>query len=744
MKFAPDGGRLAVGYNDTTRVTVADGRSLNLLFEPDTGGVDNGDLGRVAWSGDGRSLYAGGRWYKNGKPLRVWAEGGRGAYRDVATGAENTIFDLVTLGASGGVTYGAYEPSWGVVGVDDKSRLRVTGHIPDFRDNQAGFRLSGDGAGVQFGYEVFGKSAATFRVNERRLALGEEAGWSAPVTERGGLAVTDWKYTFAPKLNGKGLALQQYERSRSAAVVADGSACLLGTEYRLRLFGRDGKQLWEKAIPGIAWAVNVTADGRLAVAAYGDGTIRWYRMTDGTELLAFFPHADRKRWVLWTPQGYYDAAAGAEDLIGWHVNNGPDAAADFYPLARFFEQYYRPDIVSEVLATASTVPEVLARRGEKERTAAAVAIKRPPRVAFLAQSGALTTDNEQFELCLAVEDLGGGVDEVRLYQNGKLVNADAAREFGLPANAPKSGGCNADTRQLGLGAGKQTQRRFAVTLTEGVNQFKAIALSQDRIESNPAEVSVTLRGVAQTADLHLLTVGVNRYKNPDMSLNFAEPDANGVRDFFASAAPKKLFRNTVFHHLLNENAKLADIRKAFADVQAQAKPQDVVVIYLAGHGTVLDNIWYFVPHDMTAPEDDAAIKNGSFSTIELAQSLRAIKAQKIFVMIDACKSGGALLALRGVEDRKALAQLARSTGTYLIAASTDTQLAIEIKSLGHGVFTHVLLEGLKGKAGAGKITVEGLMQYVKNALPEVSEKYRSRAQYPVSQGYGTDFPLAVY
>ncbi len=37
------------------------------------------------------------------------------------------------------------------------------------------------------------------------------------------------------------------------------------------------------------------------MAAFGDGTIRWYRMTDGKELLAFFPHKDRKRWVMWTP-----------------------------------------------------------------------------------------------------------------------------------------------------------------------------------------------------------------------------------------------------------------------------------------------------------------------------------------------------------------------------------------------------------------------------------------------------------
>ena len=46
-------------------------------------------------------------------------------------------------------------------------------------------------------------------------------------------------------------------------------------------------------------------------------------------------HKDGKRWVLWTPEGYYDASPGAEDLIGWHVNLGLDRDADFVPAIRF-------------------------------------------------------------------------------------------------------------------------------------------------------------------------------------------------------------------------------------------------------------------------------------------------------------------------------------------------------------------------------------------------------------------------
>src|SRR5205085_10673706 len=181
------------------------------------------------------------------------------------------------------------------------------------------------------------------------------------------------------------LKLEQYETSFSLAIAPDGERFLLGTNFYIRLFNRSGQEMWPKPVPapGIAWAVNISGDGRLALAAYGDGTIRWYRMADGKELLAFFPHKDRKRWVLWTPSGYYDAAPGAEDLIGWHVNNGRDAAADFYPASRFFEQFYRPDIVSEVIAHAETDREVLARLGEKLCLDISMGIKRQTRVSFV-------------------------------------------------------------------------------------------------------------------------------------------------------------------------------------------------------------------------------------------------------------------------------------------------------------------------------------------------------------------------
>ena len=60
--------------------------------------------------------------------------------------------------------------------------------------------------------------------------------------------------------------------SRCLAIAEDRSRFVLGTEWHLRLFDPEGKELWQKPVPGVAWAVNLSADGRFVVAALGDGT----------------------------------------------------------------------------------------------------------------------------------------------------------------------------------------------------------------------------------------------------------------------------------------------------------------------------------------------------------------------------------------------------------------------------------------------------------------------------------------
>ena len=94
----PKGGKLAVGFNDTTAVEVYDAASLKRLYAANTDGISGGNLGSVAWSADGARLYAGGRYGSPGCPVVFWQDEGRGK-RAEAPLARNAIMQLLPCGA---------------------------------------------------------------------------------------------------------------------------------------------------------------------------------------------------------------------------------------------------------------------------------------------------------------------------------------------------------------------------------------------------------------------------------------------------------------------------------------------------------------------------------------------------------------------------------------------------------------------------------------------------------------------
>jgi WD40 repeat protein len=114
IAFTPIGDRLAVGYNDTTAISLLDGHTLTPRPGPDTRGIDNGHLVSVAWSVDGATLYAGGLYRGTGtRPVVAWSEAGAGTRRELAAGT-NTIASLRPL-PDGGLLVGTADPWLAVV-----------------------------------------------------------------------------------------------------------------------------------------------------------------------------------------------------------------------------------------------------------------------------------------------------------------------------------------------------------------------------------------------------------------------------------------------------------------------------------------------------------------------------------------------------------------------------------------------------------------------------------------------------
>jgi hypothetical protein len=185
---------------------------------------------------------------------------------------------------------------------------------------------------VDFGYEREGQAPARFELARLALHLGSPADGQTRPPEQATLNVKQWDNNWPLLLTIQGSRYkplwQTHEISRSPAIHPDSRRFVLGTEWWLRAFAADGTPRWTWPPPGATWATNITADGRLVVAAYEDGTLRWHHMEDGRELLALLPLADRRNWVAWTPEGIYAATPGADGVLRWHINRGWDAPAE--------------------------------------------------------------------------------------------------------------------------------------------------------------------------------------------------------------------------------------------------------------------------------------------------------------------------------------------------------------------------------------------------------------------------------
>src|SRR6185312_9248811 len=97
----------------------------------------------------------------------------------------------------------------------------------------------------------------------------------------------------------------------------------------------------------VVWALAPSPDFRYLLSGSADQVIRVWNPDKQELLLSLFVAGDE--WIAWTPQGYYAASLGGENLMGWHVNNGREPMASFYPAARFHNSLYRPDIIRRLL-----------------------------------------------------------------------------------------------------------------------------------------------------------------------------------------------------------------------------------------------------------------------------------------------------------------------------------------------------------------------------------------------------------
>jgi hypothetical protein len=242
-----------------------------------------------------------------------------------------------------------------------------------------------------------------------------------------------------------------------------------------------------------------------------------------------------------------------------------------------------------------------------------------------------------------------------------------------------------------------------------------------------------------------VVIGVGQYEAENIpDLDYAPSDARAVRDFLQSDAAGP-FDEVLY--LEDEQATGAAMREALFVFLQQADWDDLVVIYYAGHGAPdpgrPDNL-YLLPTDT----DLDALAATGFPMWDVKTALRRqIAAERVIVIADACHSAGtADGATVGGGDSNEIAggfqQLFSPSRRLMMTAADTNEFSLEdARWGGHGVFTHFLLDGLRG---AGDLDSNGIVTFTE-LFQHVSGEVRGATngrQNPQMSGLG-DVPLAV-
>ncbi len=730
LAFSPDGAHIAVATEGKPSVTLYSGTDLSKEISPRTTGL-NESVGAVCWSNDGTTLVAAGAATRQGRfIMRSWNNHGMGDPVDVPVGS-NTIYSLAPI-AEKDFAFGAADS----FGVAANAAIEVA--VADPRSVGAGFQVTRDGDGVWFAYANGGNEPASFSIAARAInvASTSDAVHSAgtpPIHSAEGISVTNWFASDEPKLNGVKLPLREGEKSQCFSIVPDGSGMLLGTDWRVCSYDAKGTLKWGTDTASTCWGINLTGDGKLVIATLGDGTIRWYNASTGAELLALYPHTDKKRWVLFTASGYYDCSPGGEDLIGWSVNNGPDHAADFYPASRFRPSKYRPDVIDKILGTmdeaeALRLADAARTQAPKERAVQEIL---PPVVRILSKNNQ-GFDGKSAKIEYSVKTpTGEPITKIAFLIDGISVKVEDHLNLVAKVEAKKD--VTLDLPNKDANVSVIAFNRF------GAGEAETVSF---RYKSGSVTPPVPPAPVIQPT-LYVLSIGVGSYKDARVaSLKFPVKDANDFANKI-KAQGGGLYKDIQIRTLPNPN--LETIMDGLEWIQKSMNSHDVAMIYLSGHGeNDNSNNYYFLP--ATFNQDRVLATGLSFAAIR--NTIESLPGKRL-LFVDTCRSGNAFgngTVRGGAGDITGLIHELSSAenGVVVFTACTGRESAIEKDEWGNGAFTKALLEGLDGKASTspdGKVTVTMLDAYITKQVAALTGG-RQHATCIKPQTI-PDFPIAI-
>jgi len=459
-----------------------------------------------------------------------------------------------------------------------------------------------------------------------------------------------------------------------------------------------------------------SSNGKLVITASDDNTCRIWDSEMGRELAQILSFKDGSWAVIEPSTGRYDSGSdgksnGKSVGLHWVYDN-----REVILLEQFKKDYWHPGLLADIWA-GKELPPI------KSLTKIAVypKVKLGGDAVSSREWGDTILNGPRFDIEL--RDDGGGIGSVQLTVNGKLVSEDLR-----PRNVDQSSDSFSIPVDLSL---------TGLLIPGQPNTIEVRATNaESTVTSRPSVARYTPPAPEQSASkqvhVYALVVGASDYLGENLDLRFAAADAIAFADALRLAAERLVCLendpDTNCDGLVHVRSLIADsdgstpvadqptrenILNELESIAKAAEPQDIVVVFFAGHGTTLranrtgrdnaDTYLFLTPGAGTWTNEDLKSIDGERVTVsgtDIEQILRRSKAVKQLLILDTCGSGGAVAdlgAARNVpsEQIKELDRTASRSGVWLLAGSATNAVSYEASQFGQGVLTYALLEWLR-------------------------------------------------
>jgi dipeptidyl aminopeptidase/acylaminoacyl peptidase len=487
-------------------------------------------------------------------------------------------------------------------------------------------------------------------------------------------------------------------------------------------------------------------DAKSFISGGSDGTIRRWDVKTGKEIAQFISLKDAE-WIVITQEGYYNSSPNGHKFLNIRVS------PKIYGIDQFYDVFYRPDIVAAKL------------RGDDINSLITLtiddAIKNPPPTVKFA-SVPSETGQSTAKVCYRVTSTGGGIGEIRIFQNGKLIKSDGFyREVVKNETTAKMKLASLNSRavyqdmrsitvkgkqlseaQLASAKGNQVEDCFEVEPIAGENEISLTAFNApNTVQSFLETAKFTSTATPAEPHLYILSVGIDKYRDASINLKYAAKDAV---DFSARLSEKArtLYKPENIHliGLANEQASKQNILATIDSLSKKIKHGDCFILFDASHGLLLQGQYYIVTSSFDGKLYNTANLISSNEIVEISKKIKSLSQLFIF---DTCHAGGVDTIVSGLYDAR-MSVLAKKMGLHIFASAGSVQTAMD-GFKGNGLYTHTLLQGIgNGKdvdsEKDGTVTVTKLGRYSKNKTTEISSKL-GQPQTPFIINFGRDNTL---